>query len=197
MIRRWLVIAALTAAAPPQIVRAQDWTFHTRAQISGQSHESEPAGYKVYSGIALGAALTRHFSRSFAVELAARTESREVDQAAGAAPDVRLGSLELVPLTLLVQWRPATAGNLHPYAGVGACLTVGWEKSGMLDNLDVSPGLAPALQLGAEWSLSQRVVLNLDGKWNGLTTDLASGGNRIARIHIDPLTLGIGVGFRF
>jgi len=197
MIRRLLVIATLAVVSRTQALRAQDWTFQTRAQISGQSHESEPAGYTVYSGIALGAALTRHFSPSFGVEFAARTESREVDQTAGPGPDIRLGSLELLPVSVLVQWRPVAAGRLHPYVGLGGSLTVGWEKSGMLDNLDISPSVAPALQLGADWNLSEKVVLNLDTKWNGLTTDLSSGGNRIARIHIDPLTLGLGIGFRF
>ena len=197
MIRRLLVIAALAVASQPEAVRAQEWTFHTRVQISGQSHESDPTGYKVYSGIALGAALTRHFGHSFGLELATRTESREVDQAAGAGPDIRLGSLELIPITAIVQWRPATAGRLHPYAGAGASITVGWEESGALDNLDVSPAVGPALQLGADWKLSEELVLNLDTKWNGLTTDLSSGGNRITRLKIDPLTLGLGIGFRF
>lgn len=70
-------------------------------------------------------------------------------------------------------------------------------KSGALDNLDVSPAFGPALQLGADWKLSEELVLNLDTKWNGLTTDLSSGGNRITRLKIDPLTLGLGIGFRF
>ena len=196
--RRLSIIAAvLTFVTGPRALGAQSWTFHTRAQISGQSHHSDPAGYTVYSGIALGAALTGQVSRVVALELGVRTESREVDQATGTGPDLRLGSLEMVPITALVQWRPATGGRLHPYAGAGACLTLGWEKSGALDNLDVSPSFAPALQLGADWSLSERLVLNVDSKWNGLTTELSSGGNRLARIQIDPLTLGLGIGFRF
>jgi outer membrane protein W len=198
MLRHLSIIAAgLALTAGPRDLSAQTWTFHTRAQISGQSHGSDPAGYKVYSGIALGAALTGEVSQSFAVEIGVRAESREVDQAIGTAPDIRLGSLEMVPITALFQWRPATAGRLHPYVGAGASLTVGWEKSGALDNLDISPSFAPALQLGVDWRLSERLLLNLDTKWNGLTTDLSSGGNRVARIQIDPLTLGLGIGFRF
>lgn len=200
--RKTLFLLALIATLPATILLAQSgpqgqWTFRTRALISGQSHGSDPTGYKMYSGISLGAAISRRFSRVVSAELGVRTESREVDQAAASGPDLRLGSLEMIPLTLLVQAQPSVQGSLHPYVGAGAALTVGWEKSGALDNLDVSPGFGPALQVGVDWYLSPGAFLNLDAKWNGLSTDIGSGGTRIATFHVDPMTLGFGVGFRF
>jgi outer membrane protein W len=202
MFHRNLFLLILTAALPAAALSAQgvlqnQWTFRTSALISGQSHGSEPTGYTMYSGISLGAAISRRFSQVVSLELGIRTESREVDQASASGPDQRLGSLEMLPLTLLVQVQPNLPSSLRPYVGAGAALTVGWEKSGALDNLDVSPAVGPALQVGVDWILSPGVLLNFDAKWNGMSTDLGSGGMRMATFHVDPMTLGFGVGFRF
>ena len=173
------------------------WTFRTRAQMSGSSVNSEPAGFHVYSGIALGAALSRELNRHVGIELAVATESREVDQAQASGPDLRLGSIELMPVNVLVQVRPLSRGRAHPYAGAGLNLTVAWEKSGALDSRDVSPSLGPALQLGTDLDLAPSVLLNVEVRWNLLRTDVGSGGTTLASLKIDPMTFGLGLGFRF
>jgi outer membrane protein W len=90
------------------------------------------AGYQV-SAFALEAGLRRTVSQLLAAELTVRTESREVDSLVPSGEDRRLGSLELLPLNLLLQLRPFRQGLVRPYASAGVNLTVAWEKSGTLD----------------------------------------------------------------
>jgi outer membrane protein len=198
MTRRIVLLATLLL---PTTLLAQAvkpaWGFRTRVQASGSAVGSEPVGYRVYSGITLGAALSRDLGRHFGVELAAATESREVNQAQIDGADLRLGSIELLPVNLLLQVRPGVGGRAHPYAGAGINLTVAWEKSGALDSQDVAPSIGPALQVGTDIDLAPSVLLNLDVRWNVLRTDIGPAGSGIATLKIDPMTFGVGLGFRF
>ena len=171
------------------------WTLRTRAFMSGSSTHSDPAGYKVYSGIGVEAGVARQLGRALALELTLRTESREVDVDSGTGTDTRLGSLELLPISLMVQYFPLT-GAFRPYVGAGVNLTVCWEKSGALDDTQVSPSVGPALQAGLDVALSQALFLNVDVRWNLLRMDLTAQATKVATLEIDPLTLGLGLGVR-
>jgi outer membrane protein W len=200
-----LASAALLAAvvlSAPSLARGDPapdarWSMRTRAFVSGESFDSEPVNYKAYSGIALEAALRRALGPRWAAELSLHTESREVDHLNPGAESDRLGSLELLPATLTVLYRPTHGGSLHPYGGAGVNLTVAWEKSGVLDSLDVSPGIGPAVQVGADLDLAKNVLFNVDLRWNRLRTELKNHGVRYVKLDIDPVTLGAGIGFRF
>ena len=162
--------------------------------MSGSSTHSDPAGYKVYSGIGLEAAVDHRIHGFLGVELTIRTESREVDVNRGAPVDTRLGSLELLPISLIVQAFPWD-GTFRPYLGAGINLTVCWEKSGALDNTQVTPSIGPVVQLGLDVALSAAFFLNADIRWNLLRTDVKDQGS-VTSLTIDPLTLGVGVGVR-
>jgi outer membrane protein len=203
---RALPASALAAALLlcPAYAQAQEpgtvgphWTFVTRALVTGSSDESEPPGYQVYSTFALEAGLRRTFGRLLGAELTVRTESREVDSLVAAGENRRLGSLELLPIDLLAQVRFPTGGSVHPYAGAGVNLTFAWEKSGVLDSLDMASSVGAALQAGVDFDLSDSALLNVDLKWNSFTADLENAGAPVTSLNVDPLSLGIGVGFRF
>jgi outer membrane protein W len=139
-------LAFLTVIAPRSMVAqierpSQSWAFTTRAIVTGSSDHSDPPGYQVYSAFTLEAALPRSIGRSFAAELTIRTESREVDSLVSSGENTRLGSLELLPIDLLLQYRPKMKGRMHPYAGAGVNLTGAWEKSGVLDSVDMAGSL--------------------------------------------------------
>jgi outer membrane protein W len=55
----------------------------------------------------------------------------------------------------------------------------------------------PAVQLGADVDISSSALLNANLKWNNMSADLESGGIPLTRLQVDPLSLGVGVGFRF
>jgi outer membrane protein len=198
-LRRGLLVAlcagpiAAASAAEPDVAPPGSWMLRTRAVMSGSSTHSDPAGYN--SGLGVEAAVARHVSRRLAVELTMRTESRELDVDRGTGTDVRLGSLELLPLSLMLDWVPLD-GTFRPYVGAGINVTLCWEKSGALDDTGVSPGIGPAVQVGLDIALTSALSVNLDLRWNLLRTDLSERGARVATLEIDPLTLGVGLGVR-
>ena len=195
-----LGLVCITCLVTPRVAAQassdRTWLFTTRVLMTGSSDRSDPPGYQVYSAFTLEASLRRMLGQSFAAELTIRTESREVDSLYPPGEDRRLGSLELLPLNLFVQYR-RRAGNVRPYAGAGVSATFAWEKSGALDSTDMKGSLGPALQLGADFVLSPNLVLNADLKWNRTRLDLTNGGAPLTDIRLDPVSLGLGLGFWF
>ncbi len=190
------VVALLPALAAAD--SARPWVFRTRAVMSGNSDQSDPSGYKVYSGIAVEAALGRQLWGWLAAELSVRTESREVDVADPGHPDRRLGSIDLLPLALFVQARPPWWATVHPYAGAGVSLTPCWEKTGALDDMQLTPGLGPAVQLGVDVDVADYLFVDADLRWNLYRTDVSTqDGTKMATLKIDPLALAVGLGVRF
>ena len=195
-----LLLAALMA---PSALAAQagghsehPWTLRTRALLVGANAKSDPAGLDVYSAFAVEADISRRFSRHLAAELILASSSHEVTSTSDGV-ESPLGSVELLPPTLLVQWHFVPDGRVHPYLGAGVTLSVFYEKSGVLDSLDLATKVAPAAQVGVDWDLSSRMLLNADLKWIWLETTLENQGAEIARLTIDPFIIGVGVGFRF
>ena len=199
MCRAVLLLALLVVAAVPLASQSAEtqgpWTLRLRGAVAGGSHHSAPARLEVYSGLGLEAGVERALPRGFSLAFLVRPESREVDSAAGGGVRPRLGSLEAVGLTLLVQYR-LPRGRWTPYVGLGAAFTPTWEKSGVLDTLDVTPGLGPALAVGMDLALSRTVLLNLDLRASRQRRRLEAHGARVARLSIDPLVIGVGVGIR-
>jgi outer membrane protein len=186
-----------TPAAAQVANETPPWSFRTRLLLTGSSDHSEPAGFTTYSALALEVAAARRLAGRFSAELSGRIESREVDRVVGSGPTERLGSLELVPVNLLLQFHPSRGGKLRPYLGAGVNVTAAWEKSGVLDSMDVKPHVGPSLQVGANLDLSTDLFLNFDLRWNTLTTDIENRGVRYTSLRIDPIALGIGLGVRF
>jgi outer membrane protein len=189
----WLAAAAPAPAqgTPPD---GRHWMIRTSLFLSGTSDRSDPAGYTVYSGLGIAAAVSRAFGPLLRAELSVRTESRELDQDQPIGY-LRLGSLEMVPLTLMLQLR-ASGGKVQPYLGGGANVTMAWEKSGVLDTLDVAHSVGPAVQAGADIRVSPAVVVNADITWYLHRTGISAQGARIVSLRLDPLVLSAGVGFR-
>jgi len=196
-----LALAALIlpGLALPQAAAegSRPWAFRSGPLMTGSSDMSEPNGFKVYSAVTLEAGLSRRLNRFLSLEFCLAPESHEVDQAAGAGRRANLGSLELLPLTLVLLYRPTLGGSIHPYGGAGLNFTFCWEKSGALDSAGVSSSFGPALALGADFDLAPRLMFNLNFKWFPLTTDVDLEGARLARLKIHPASLSAGLKFEF
>ncbi len=196
-----LIFAALLlpGIAFPQAAAdgTRPWAFRSGLLVTGSSDMSEPEGFKVYSAITLEAGVSRRLNRFLSLELCLAPESHEVDRAAAGGGRTNLGSLELLPITLVLLYRPVLGGSIHPYGGAGLNLTVCWEKSGALDSADVSTSFGPAIAAGVDFDLAPRLMFNLGFKWFPLTTDVDLEGVRIATLKIHPASLSAGLKFRF
>jgi outer membrane protein len=171
------------------------WTFRTRAVLTGSSESSDPPGYVALSAFGLQVGVRRTLNTWLSSELTAAVESREVDFTDNTGNESSLGSLESVPLVLLMQAHPRVGGAVHPYLGGGVSVTLLWEKTGAFNSADIAPSIGPALNLGADLALSPSVLLNIDFEWNTWTANVDEAGTRIATLKIHPFSIGMGVGF--
>ena len=195
----WIVVAAALpttlalAQAPPQ-PRPRNWELGARLAITGASRSSDPSGYSAYSTFPLEGFASRRLSQGVSIQFTARLESREVEQTTPTT--MPLGSIEFVPMNLLLHYR-LSRGGWSPYVALGANATLVWEKSGLLDAMDASPSFGPAVGIGLNKKMTDYMVWNVEFRWNTARTELSSNGVREMRLTIDPASLGVGFGVRF
>jgi len=190
------LVALLVAAALPIGSAAQEsvgpWSLVVRGTLSGSSYESSPDGFKVYSGVAIEGGARREVGGIFALELALRMESREFN----GPPDGTdaLGGFEVAALTPALLWRPRGRSDaaFQPYVGVGAAISVVWEKDGALDSVDMSPELDPLVQIGLDFDVARRLAVNLDARWHTLGWTIDDYVSPSPTVKVDPLVLGLG-----
>jgi outer membrane protein W len=191
------LIALVVMASPSAAQQAgRPWTFRTSVLLTGNS-DTSPEGYKAMSGFGLGVAVRRQITGILSAELTLATVSREVVIEEPSGVESSQGSIESIPMNLLVQVRPSLNGGVHPYAGLGLNFTPVWEKTGALDSDDIAPTFGIAAQLGVDIDLSPGVLVNVDLLWNTAEPDIEADGVRVTTLTMNTFTLSAGVGFRF
>lgn len=176
---------------------ADHWMVRTRA-ISVMPDVSGKAGgtdVKIGNDSVPEIDFSYFFTKNFALELILGTATHHVS-----VGSTSLGSVSLLPPTLLAQYHHEW-GNFKPYVGAGLNYTVFYDaQSGAADNMKYDNSFGYALQAGLDYKISEKVYLNLDVKKLKLSTDVTAkiGGNKVkADVDIDPLIVGVGIGYRF
>ena len=189
------LLSVLFVPGPSAQETERPWGFRARAVISGSSHDSEPTGYKVYSGGALNAAVIRSLGDQFSAELSFHTESREVEGPDTSEVSRNRGSIEMTLLSVLVRWQPR--GSPPAVLGRRRELhrNVGEERGAGL--LELGSPSGPTPQVGSDLVFSSTVLLNLDVKWPSLWVEVEEFVPTPPTVQIDPLVFGLGLGSRF
>lgn len=112
----------------------------------------------------------------------------------------RLGTFKHLPPTLSIQYHFLPGNKFQPYVGLGVNHTrlssVNIAAAGAPLTLDKSStGLAYGL--GFDYAINEKMVLNFDIKKIQLRTNVYAGGAKISRLNVDPLLIGVGIGWRF
>jgi outer membrane protein len=116
--------------------------------------------------------------------------------------DVRLngaviGSLKHLPPTLTLQYHFDTASMYKPYVGAGLNYTV-FSSVRLPAGLTIErSSFGVALQAGLDIEIQKNLYLNFDVKKVQIRTDLASAGAKLGAIKVDPVLVGVGLGWRF
>jgi outer membrane protein len=142
--------------------------------------------------------ITYFFTENFAAELVLGTAKHDVSVVGTAVGNIDLGSVYLLPPTLMVQYH-LTGSDFKPYAGAGINYTFFYnEKSGPVANaVDYDNSVGFALQLGMDYSLNEDWFINVDIKRLFLSTDVtvdattALGATVGADVTIDPWLAGV------
>ena len=109
-----------------------------------------------------------------------------------------IGTFKHLPPTLTAQYHFMPEGQVSPYLGVGVNYTNISSVSllGGTANLD-NHSFGLALQAGADFKIYKNWSINLDVKKVQIRSDVTSGGAKISRVKVDPVLVGLGVGYRF
>lgn len=109
-----------------------------------------------------------------------------------------IGSFKHLPPSLLVQYHFMPEKTLKPYIGAGVNYTT-LSKVRLLNGAGSlehdSVGLV--LQAGVDYAIDKQWSLNLDIKKAQIRSDVIVGGAAVSRVKVDPLMIGVGVGYRF
>ena len=87
--------------------------------------------------------------------------------------------------------------GFKPYVGAGLNYT-------QFSSVDLPAGFSidkssfgAAFQVGVDYEISKGMYLNLDVKKVYIRTDLDAGGTNLGKVKVDPLLVGLGIGWRF
>jgi len=137
--------------------------------------------------------ITYLFSPQWAVELVLTYPQKHTLRSGG----TEIGTLKHLPPTLTAQYRFAGVSGFTPYVGAGINYT-------HFSNVDLPAGVTIdknstglAFQVGADIPLQKGMSLNVDLKKVQIRTDVSAGGAKLGTFKVDPLLLGVGVGWRF
>lgn len=204
----------LTTSALVQAHEAGDFIFRAGVGIVDPKSDnlSVPAldaTVQVDSGTSLTLTGAYMFTDNWAFEvLAAWPFQHDIDVdivGLGTAP---LGETEHLPPTFSLQYHFAPDAVFQPYVGLGLNYTTFFSEEvtaeavslGITDlSLDDSFGIAA--QIGADWILNDKWLVNFDARWINIESDatVVLGGDSvdIGTVEIDPYVLSVEIGYRF
>ncbi|WP_460840741.1 OmpW/AlkL family protein [Noviherbaspirillum agri] len=113
------------------------------------------------------------------------------------AAGTKIGTFKHLPPTLSLQYHFTPEAKISPYVGAGVNYTrISDEKlNGGLRLENDSFGYA--LQAGVDFKLDKNWSINLDVKKVQIRADVKAGSTKVSEVKVDPLLIGVGIGYRF
>ena len=194
-------LAAVTAfATAPAAAADGPWLVRVRAvNLDSANKDSTGLDLSVNDKVIPEVDISYFFTPNIAAELILTYPQKHDIKAGGD----KIGSLKHLPPTLLLQYHFDGMGAFKPYVGAGVNYTrfssVKWDPAvrAALDPSIDKDSFGFALQAGVDFEISKNVYLNLDIKKVQIRTDVKSAGDKVGEFKVDPLLIGVGVGFRF
>lgn len=185
-------LSALSANA--QNVDAGTWMVRARAvHLDPANDNSNPAvPVSINSKWLPEVDFSYFFTPNIAAELILTVPQKQRVSLAG----TQIGTLKHLPPTLTLQYHFPMQG-FKPYVGAGINYT-------RFSSVDLPAGLSidrnswgGALQLGVDIPLSKNMVFNVDVKKVYIRTDIHAAGSKINTFKVDPVLVGVGLGWTF
>ena len=154
--------------------------------------------------------ITHMVSNNVGLELIAATTKHNASGTSGTTGGIgKLASTWVLPPTLTVQYHFAPEAKVRPYVGAGVNYTIfysekpsaGLEAAVGQTDVNLKDSFGWAAQAGVDIDLNEKMFLNFDVKYIDIDTTArlattAIGTQRV-KISLDPIVIGVGVGFRF
>ena len=165
---------------------------------------------KVNNSIMPEVDITHMVSNNVGLELIAATTKHNASGTSGTTGGIgKLASTWVLPPTLTLQYHFAPEAKVRPYVGAGVNYTMfysekpsaGLETAVGQTDVNLKDSFGWAAQAGIDIDLNEKMFLNLDVKYIDIDTtarlDTTAIGTQRVKISLDPLVVGVGVGFRF
>ncbi|MBU6253281.1 MAG: outer membrane beta-barrel protein [Alphaproteobacteria bacterium] len=153
--------------------------------------------------------VTKMVTDNLGFELIAATTKHSVSGVTGTTGGIgKLASTWVLPPTLTAQYHFAPGAKVRPYIGAGLNYTLfysekasaGFVAAAGQTNVHMKSSFGWAAQTGVDIDLNERMFLNLDVKYINMgttarltTTNL---GTQSVKVDLNPIVVGVGVGFR-
>ena len=206
MMKKTLLAAAALCALTSGAAMAQNypqdgkWMVRARAvHLDSANKDSTPLDLSVNNKMIPELDISYFFTPNFAAELIL-TYPQKHDVRAGGA---EIGSLKHLPPTLLAQYHFTNLGAFKPYVGAGINYTrFSSVKFDPAVDATLNPSVkknsfGPALQIGFDYALDKNWSINFDVKKVYIKTDVRSFGTKVGTFKVDPVLVGVGLGYRF
>ena len=196
-----LAVAALCAmTSGAAMAQQQDgkWQVRVRAvnlDAANKGSAADALNLTVNDKVIPELDISYYFTPNFAAELIL-TYPQKHNVRAGAT---QIGTLKHLPPTLLAQYHFTNFGAFKPYVGAGINYT---RFSSVKDTVGIDWDVkrnswGGALQVGFDYALDKNWSLNFDVKKVYIDTNVSVGGTNMGKFKVDPLLVGVGVGYRF
>lgn len=211
--KRFALMLVLAMILVPNITEAGDWVVRVRA-INISPNESSGTIGDSGSEVAVDSAtvpevdITYMMTPNFGFELVAAVADHDLAASGGALNGADLGTVSILPPTLVLQWHPFPGGLFDFYLGAGVNYTnfYDYDLSSTLAGIGVTDiGFDGSFGLAGDVGLSiyfgDSFHLNGDIKYIQISTDAeiktADGVLDTVSVDIDPWVFGVGIGWRF
>lgn len=143
------------------------------------------------------------FTRNLAAELILTyPQKHDVTVTSSAIGSFKAGNFTQLPPTLTLQWHFNPDGDFRPYVGAGinytAITKVNLNVPGVTGLHLENDSWGGALQAGFDYRINKSLFFNFDLKKVQIGSDVTTdAGVKISHVKVDPLLVGIGIGYRF
>lgn len=195
------VLCAMTSGAAMAQQQDGQWQVRVRAvHLDSANTDSTGLGLSVNNKTMPELDISYYFTPNFAAELILTYPQKHDLRADGLG---KIGSLKHLPPTLLAQYHFTNFGAFKPYVGAGINYTrFSSVKFAPAVDAALDPSIKKnswggALQVGFDYALDKNWSINFDVKKLYLGTDVYAGGAKVGKFKVDPVLVGVGVGYRF
>lgn len=202
-IMKKLVIAAavlcslVSGAAFAQQAKDGPWMVRARAvDLNSANTDSTGLGLSINNKWIPEVDISYFFNKNIAAELILTVPQQHTLTSSTLGKDI--GTVEHLPPTLLVQYHFDSNGGVKPYVGAGVNYTR-FTRSDILGGAATvdKDSWGGALQVGVDIPMGGNLFLNFDVKKVYLKTGVYVGTAYAGELRVDPVLVGMGLGWRF
>lgn len=189
-----LAIAAVSVWAGAAMAQQSPWMVRARAvNLDMANKDGTDLGLSVNHKTIPEVDITYFFTPNLAAELVLTVPQKQTVYSNGTS----IGTFKHLPPTLLAQYHFTNFQGFKPYVGAGFNYTqITSTHLAATYSLD-GHSTGTALQVGVDFPIDNHWSLNIDVKKTNIRTRVYDAGVDHGTLKLDPLMVGVGLGYRF